>query len=317
MRVAIIGQQAFGKSVLDAFVARDDEVVGVFCAPEKEGARPDPLRLAAQQLGGRGVTLPTLKGTVAEEALAALGADLAVMAFVLQFAPKNFVNLPKHGTIQYHPSLLPKYRGPSSINWPLIKGDRQTGLTIFRPTDGLDEGPIVLQKTVEIGPDDTLGTVYFDRLFPMGVAALLEAADLVVSGQARERPQDETDATYEGWCRDPQARINWFAHLDAIYNLIRGCNPSPGAWTTIGGCRVRLFDARKHVARRFGDVAGKIGEICAVGDQSLQIAVQGGRLEVFKVRVDGGEKMTAAAFAAAAGLKLGSNVSVAIEASYL
>jgi len=198
----------------------------------------------------------------------------------------------------------------------VIKGDRQTGLTIFRPTDGLDEGPIILQKTVEIGPDDTLGTVYFDRLFPMGVAALLEAADLVVSGQAHERPQDETQATYEGWCRDPQAQINWYAHLDAIYNLIRGCNPSPGAWTTIGESRVRLYDVRKHVARRLGDVTGKIGEICAIGDQSVQIAVQGGRLEVLKVRVDGGEKMSAAAFAKAAGLKLGSNVSMALDPLY-
>jgi methionyl-tRNA formyltransferase len=316
MRVAIIGQQAFGKSVLEAFVARNDEVVGVFCAPEKEGARPDPLRLTAQQLGVRVITLPTLRGAVAVEALAGLGADLAVMAFVLQFAAQEFVNVPKYGTIQYHPSLLPKYRGPSSINWPVIKGDRQTGLTIFRPTDGLDEGPIILQKTVEIGPDDTLGTVYFDRLFPMGVAALLEAADLVVSGQAHERPQDETQATYEGWCRDPQAQINWYAHLDAIYNLIRGCNPSPGAWTTIGESRVRFYDVRKHVARRLGDVTGKIGEICAIGDQSVQIAVQGGRLEVLKVRVDGGEKMSAAAFAKAAGLKLGSNVSMALDPLY-
>src|SRR5207342_611531 len=106
MRIAIIGQQAFGKSVLEAFVARGDEVVGVFCAPEKEGARPDPLRLSAQQLGLRVVTLPTLKGAAAEEALAALGADLAVMAFVLQFAPQDFVNVPRYGTIQYHPSLL-------------------------------------------------------------------------------------------------------------------------------------------------------------------------------------------------------------------
>jgi methionyl-tRNA formyltransferase len=313
MRVAIIGQQAFGKSVLEAFLIRRDEVVGVFCAPEKEGARPDPLRLSAQQLGVRVETLPTLKGPVAQEALAALGADLAVMAFVLQFAPQNFVNVPTHGTIQYHPSLLPKYRGPSSINWPVIKGDRQTGLTIFRPTDGLDEGPIILQKTVEIGPDDTLGTVYFDRLFPMGVAALLEAADLVVSGQANERPQDESQATYEGWCRDREAQINWYAHLDGIYNLIRGCNPSPGAWTTIGGSRVRFFDVRKHVARRFSDVVGQIGEICAIGDQSLQIVVKGGTLEVFKVRPDGGEKMTAAAFAATAGLAVGSNVTLAID----
>src|SRR5438552_2564592 len=116
MRIAIVGQQAFGKSVLDAFVARGDEVAGVFCAPEKEGARPDPLRVAAQQLGAKVFTLPTLRGAAAEEALAALGADLGVMAFVLQFVPQNFVNVPKHGTIQYHPSLLPKYRGPSSIN---------------------------------------------------------------------------------------------------------------------------------------------------------------------------------------------------------
>ena len=107
------------------------------------------------------------------------------MAFVLQFAPQDFVNIPKHGTIQYHPSLLPKYRGPSSINWPIIRGDTKTGLTIFRPTDGLDEGPVVLQKETPIGPDDTLGTVYFDRLFPMGVQAMLEAADLVVAGQAQ------------------------------------------------------------------------------------------------------------------------------------
>src|SRR5258708_30786314 len=103
------------------------------------------------------------------------------MAFVLQFAPQEFVKIPRHGTIQYHPSLLPKYRGPSSINWPLIRGETQTRLTIFRPTDGLDEGAVILQKFTEVTPDDTLGTVYFDRLFPMGVAAMLEAPDRVVA----------------------------------------------------------------------------------------------------------------------------------------
>ena len=83
------------------------------------------------------------------------------MAYVLQFAPQTFVNSPRHGTIQYHPSLLPKHRGPSSINWPMILGATETGITIFRPNDGLDEGPVVLQKTARIGPDDTLGDVYF------------------------------------------------------------------------------------------------------------------------------------------------------------
>jgi len=316
MKIAIIGQQDFGAKVLESFLKRGDSVCAVFCAPEKEGARPDALRVAAQNAG---LTVHQFKSLRAPEAVAAIraaGADLGIMAFVLQFAPQEFVTIPKHGTIQYHPSLLPKYRGPSSINWPIARGDTETGLTIFRPTDGLDEGAVILQKRTPIGENDTLGNVYFDRLFPMGVAALLEAADLVVSGQAHERPQDETQATYEGWCRDPQAQINWYAHLDAIYNLIRGCNPSPGAWTTIGESRVRFYDVRKHVARRLGDVTGKIGEICAIGDQSVQIAVQGGRLEVLKVRVDGGEKMSAAAFAKAAGLKLGSNVSMSLDPLY-
>src|SRR6202166_1985821 len=191
MKIAIIGQQDFGKAVLEAFLGRGDEVAAVFCAPEKEGARPDALRAAAQEKGLKVHQFKSLRDPEAARAMQEAGADLGIMAFVLQFAPQEFVNIPKHGTIQYHPSLLPKYRGPSSINWPLIRGDKHTGLTIFRPTDGLDEGPVILQKETPIGPDDTLGQVYFGRLFPMGVAALLEASDLVMSGSEPAAEQEE------------------------------------------------------------------------------------------------------------------------------
>jgi len=305
MQIAIIGQQAFGKSVLEAFHERGDHVVGVFCAPEKPGSRPDPLRLAAEALNLRVFQLSSLKGEEAARTLRELDADLAVMAYVLQFAPQSFVDIPRHGTIQYHPSLLPLHRGPSSINWPIIQGAKQTGLTIFRPTDGLDEGPVVLQKTVEIGPDDTVGSVYFERLLPLGVAAMLEAADLVVSGQHREMPQDESLATYEGWCRDTEARIHWHAPVNAVYNLIRGCSPSPGAWVEHAGRKLRILEARTSITRRFGQVAGKPGEIVAVGQQGLTVAVQGGTVELLKVRADGGEKLSGAAFAAATGLGAG------------
>src|SRR3954466_8209256 len=151
MKIAIIGQQDFGKAVLEAFLARGDQVTAVFCVPEKEGARPDALRVAAAEksLKGDQFKSPTAPGAV--DAMKAANADIGIMAFVLQFAPQDFVRIPKHGTIQYHPSLLPKYRGPSSINWPLIRGETKTGLTIFRPTDGLDEGPIILQKETPIG----------------------------------------------------------------------------------------------------------------------------------------------------------------------
>src|SRR5262245_61996172 len=201
MKIAIIGQQDFGKAVLEAFLNRGDEVAAVFCAPEREGARADALRAAAESKGLTVHRFKSLRDPEASRAMKDAGADLGIMAFVLQFAPQEFVNIPRHGTIQYHPSLLPKYRGPSSINWPIIKGQTDTGPTVFRPTDGLDEGAVILQKKTPIGPDDTLGTVYFDRLFPLGVAAMLEAADLVVAGKHRETAQDESHASYEGWCR--------------------------------------------------------------------------------------------------------------------
>jgi len=304
MKIAIIGQQDFGKAVLEAFLARGDEIAGVFCKPEKPDEKPDALRTAAEAHGLKLFQFTSLKSAEAEEALRALDVDIGIMAYVLQFAPQSFVTIPKHGTIQYHPSLLPKYRGPSSINWPIARGDSETGLTIFRPTDGLDEGPVILQKTCPIGPDDTLGDVYFNKLFPLGVAAMLEAADLVVSGQHRETVQDEAQASYEGWFKAEEARINWANHVDQVYDLIRACNPAPGAWTELAGTRVALFDCRKHVTRRFADVSGKPGEVVKVTDNALFINAQGGQIEVIKLRPDGGKKMSAAEFARAHGLGL-------------
>ena len=305
MKLAIIGQQDFGKAVLEAFLARGDEVAGVFCAQEKEGAKADPLKVTALEKNVKLFQLPSLKGAEAENAMRSLGVDIGVMAYVLQFAPQDFVNIPKHGTIQFHPSLLPKHRGPSSINWPIIRGATMTGLTIFRPTDGLDEGPVILQKQAAIGPDDTLGSVYFERLFPQGVAAMLEAADLVVAGRHKETVQDESQASYEGWCRAAEAKIYWHDHVDHIYDLIRGCNPAPGAWTTFAGSKLQLFDARKHPIRTFGAVKGKLGEVCAIGAESIRITAHGGQIEVFKLKPENGKKIPAVEFAASAGIGVG------------
>ena len=310
MRLAIIGQQDFGKAALDAFLKRGDTVAGVFCAPEKPGAKPDALRVAAELAGTPLFQLPSLKTADARKALASLDVDLGVMAFVLQFVPQDFVSIPRHGMIQYHPSLLPRYRGPSSINWPIIRGDTRTGLTIFRPTDGLDEGPVVLQKEVSIGPDDTLGSVYFDRLFPMGVTALVEAAGLVMSGGSRDVVQDESAASYEGWCRAEEAQINWHNHVDVVYNLIRGCNPAPAAWTLFQGKKLQLFDARKHAFQRFGQVRGAVGSVTAVGAESVFITAQGGQIEVFKLKYGEGKKLSAPQLCAEAGLAPGAVLGV-------
>ncbi len=305
MKIAIIGQQDFGKGVLDAFLARGDDVAGVFVAPDKEGAKPDPLKVAAQEKGLQVFQFASYRKPEAQDALKALNVDLGIMAYVLLFAPQEFVNIPKHGTIQYHPSLLPKHRGPSSINWPIIQGSTRTGLTIFRPNDGLDEGPVILQKECEIGPDETIGEIYFNKLFPMGVKAMLEAADLVVAGKHKELVQDETQATYEGWCRAAEGRLDWAKPVDHVYNVIRGCNPAPGAWTTLAGKKIQIFDARKHGFRRFADVVGKIGEVSDVTADSFKVTAQGGLIEVLRARGENGKKLSGGDFARSQGLSNG------------
>ena len=305
MRIAIVGQQDFGKAVLEAFLARGDQVEAVFCAPEKEGARPDALRAAAQEKGLKVHQFKSLRAAEALQAMKDAAADIGIMAFVLQFAPQEFVRVPKHGTIQYHPSLLPKYRGPSSINWPITRGETETGLTIFRPTDGLDEGAVILQKRTPIAENDTLGSVYFDRLFPMGVQAMLEAADLVAAGKHKEVVQDESQASYEGWFREAEARIHWANHAETIHNLIRGCDPAPGAWTTLNGVKLQLFDSRKELVRTFGAVKGKIGEVVELAAGRLVITAQGGRLHVGKAKLGDGKKLAAADLVAAGALNPG------------
>ena len=305
MKAAIVGQQDFGKAVLEAMLARGDEITAVFCAPEKEGARPDALRVAAQEKGITVYQFKSLKAPAAVDAMKAANADIGIMAYVLQFAPQDFVTIPKHGTIQYHPSLLPKYRGPSSISWPIICGEKETGLTIFRPSDGLDEGAIILQKKTAIGPDDTLGSIYFDRLFPMGVDAMIEAADLVMAGKHTETVQDEAQATYEGWCRDAESKINWAIHSTIVYNLIRGCAPAPGAWTTCNGVKLWIYEAKLEKVVTFGAVKGKIGEVVECGNGKIVITSQSGRIHVSKAKLGDGKKVNGDALGIAAGAILG------------
>src|SRR6478672_11925030 len=296
MRIVIVGQQAFGKAVLEAFAERGDEVAGVFAAPERPGARPDPLVAAAQERGLTVHRFAKYSSEEAQSALADLKADLGVMAYVLLFAPPEFCAIPKHGMIQFHPSLLPLHRGAASIPWAIIRGRSETGLTIFRPTPGLDEGPVILQKRVAIGPDDTAASLYFDKIFPLGVEALLQAADLVVAGRATEWTQDEGQATYEGFVREAESRINWANHVDFVYDLIRGCNPAPGAWTTLKRDDVEeklyLFDSKKVMAPTFGSVRGKkLGEVVSAGPDGIRIHAQGGFIECSRLRLGDGAKV--------------------------
>jgi len=303
MRIIVMGQQAFGKAALEKILeAGKDEVVAVYTAPDKEGRPEDPLKTAALEQDLPLYQPDNFKDEAVLEQMRALDADLMVMAYVIIFVPEAARDIPKMGSICFHPSLLPLHRGPSSINWPIIGGATKTGLSWFYPTDGLDEGDVLLQKEVEIGPDETLGDVYFKKIFPLGVDSTLEVIEAFRTGNPPRMVQDESEATYESWCRKKDAEIDWSKPVADVYNLIRGTNPQPGAWTTVNGVEVKIFDARK------ADGEGTPGEVVEANGDGVLVQAAGGRILVQRVRPAGEGKIPAAEWATAAGVAAGTKL---------
>ncbi|MFQ5935420.1 MAG: methionyl-tRNA formyltransferase [Acidiferrobacterales bacterium] len=304
LRVALFGQAQFGKDTLDGLVERGHKVVGVFATPE--GPRPDPLAERAKELG---ITLVRRRyyrkksGQAIQEAVdeyRALDADLNVLASVQVFIPSEITDAPKHKSICFHPSLLPLYRGGAAIQWQIIDGVDETGVSIFVPDQGVDTGPVVFQKGgVRIGPTDTTGSLFFSKLQALGVEAILEAVDLIDKGEAAPEVQDESRATHQGLIDDKVAAIDLACPAAEIDRLVRGCDPQPGAFLRLDGNHVRLFDVKLEA----GD-SGEPGEIVAIDDTGIVVALQGGHLRVGRVRADQG-KEPASAFAARAGITAG------------
>jgi methionyl-tRNA formyltransferase len=300
MRIVCIGQAAFGEKVLRKLSERGEEVVAVYTPQDAAGKR-DALKELAIQMGIPVFQPRSMRVPEVYEEYTRLKPDLNVMAFVTSILPGSILNYPSMGTIQYHPSLLPRHRGGSAINWAIINGETETGITIFWPDRGVDTGPILLQKEVEISPDDTVGSLYFEKLFPLGVEALVEAIELVKKGTAPRIPQDESQATYEGLCTEKDAIINWSAPIDRVYNLIRGTNPQPGATTYFRGKKLKILDVKPIY-----DIAGGApGQIVDSGVDGFTVSLEDGAILVQKVKINKSARVEATEFARQAGLAPG------------
>jgi methionyl-tRNA formyltransferase len=279
MRIALIGQAGFGADVLKGLLAKGRQVVGVFCPPDR-GSKVDPLKEAAQEVGVPVFQPPRMKDPEAYDQMVSLNPDLAVLAFVTDIVPGKVLDVPKIGSICYHPSILPKYRGASAINWAVINGETKSGLTIFWVDAGIDTGDILLQKEVDIDPEETTGKVYFNKLYPMGVDAVIEAVDLIAAGKAPRIAQDHSKANYDPPCDEKVAGLDWGKPGREVFNFIRGCDPQPGATTTFKGETVKLYNAK------FLEEAHQAspGEILEVTDKGLKVAVQGGAVLIGALR---------------------------------
>lgn len=256
MKIAIIGQSAFGVDVYNELRKNGHQIVVVFTVPDKNG-REDLLAIQAAKDGvpvqkpsrwrkknpdtGKFETLQDLF-----ELYKSYGAELNVLPFCTQFIPLDVTEWPEKKSIIYHPSILPKHRGASAINWTLIEGDAEAGLTIFWADDGLDTGPILLQKKTKVQENDTLNTLYKRFLYPAGVAALAESVELIAAGTAPKIVQSEEGASYEPYIttKPELAEIDWKKTQKELHNFIRGNDKVPGAWAVLNGEKVTFYGSK-------------------------------------------------------------------------
>ena len=298
MRIILVGQGPFGEKVLDTLFGQGEDIVGVFCPKDKRG---DAMAAAAEKSGLALFRPGKMKDPEVRETFLELKPDLSILAFVTDIIPESLLDIPTAGTICYHPSLLPKHRGASGINWAVIQGDTRTGLTILWVDEGIDTGPILLQKEIDILPEDTTGSLYFNQLFGMGVDAIVEAVGLIKDGKAPKIPQDDSLATYEPPCDDKVAAVDWSKPASEVYNLIRGCDPQPGAYSSIKGGKVRFYQARLIKS----DTDKVPGELVEISESEVIVALQDGLVAIGKIRDAAGAKTSAGEFARNNGLQAG------------
>nr|CAD7457679.1 unnamed protein product [Timema tahoe] len=246
LRIALIGQSTFAAEVYKLLKKDGHKIVGVFTIPDKNN-REDPLATTAsvddtpvykvKAWRKAGKPLQDVIDSYKE-----VGADLNVLPFCSQFIPMDVINFPKHKSICYHPSLLPKHRGVSAISWTLISGDKEAGFSVFWADDGLDTGPILLQKSCSVESNDTVDTLYNKFLYPEGILSMAEAVDKVSKGTAPRIPQIEEGASYEPSLGKKELQmVNLLQPALNIHNFIRGLDSAPGAWALLNNQEVKLF----------------------------------------------------------------------------
>ena len=294
LRIALFGQAPFGRDTLVRLLEAGHDVVGVYTPPP--GVRPDPLANEAEQrrlpllrparFRRKGAAIPELV-----EEHRKLGAELNVLAFVTVILPPEIVDGPRHASLCFHPSLLPRYRGGNALAWQILLGASEAGVTVFRPDAGVDTGPIVVQKGgVAIAPTDTAASLYFDKLYPLGLDAIAEAVAAIDTGTAVARAQDESDASHQGLVDDAVARLDFAKSADELDRWVRGCDPQPGAWAQRGDEVVRCFDGCLVRESR----SSSAGEVVRVEGGAAFVAARGGLVRVGRVRIGDGAKQPAA-----------------------
>jgi len=294
-RLVFMGTPAFAVPVLKALIRSEDEVVAVVTQPDKPAGRgkrltPPPVKLLAQRHG-----LPVLQPEkIREESFLRTLKDLAPDAIVVaaygKILPKEVLEIPPHGCLNVHASLLPKFRGAAPINWAIISGEKETGVTIMLMDEGMDTGDIILQEAVPIGPEETAGELH-DCLAELGARLMVEAIRGLKEGYLSPRKQPEEGVSYAPMLRKEDGWLDFSRPAEELANLIRGLDPWPSAYTRFRGKLLKLFRPEVIPAK----VSASPGEIVSLED-GIVLATGKGLLKVKEVQPEGKKRMSAAEF---------------------
>ena len=279
MRVVFMGTPDFSVPVLEA-LARAHEVVCVYSQPPRPAGRgrkdrPSPVQAVAEELG-----LPvrhpiSLKGAEAQAEFAALGADVAVVVAYGLILPQAVLDAPRHGCLNIHASLLPRWRGAAPIHRAIMAGDAETGICIMQMEAGLDTGPVLLREATPIGVTETTGALH-DRLSAMGARLILQTLDRLAD--LSPQPQPDAGVTYASKIDKAEARIDWSRPAVEVDRLIRGLSPHPGAWCEVAGERVKLLASRLAEGQGApGEVLGGLRIACGRGAVEVTLAQREGK----------------------------------------
>jgi methionyl-tRNA formyltransferase len=310
MRLVFMGTPDFAAASLEALLKSDHSVVGIVTQPDRPKGRgniltPSPVKLLAQREQISLLQPLKMKDPEFFHALAGWKPDLIAVAAFGRILPPVILSLPLLGCINVHGSILPKYRGAAPIQWAIINGETETGITTMLMDEGMDTGAILLQETIPITPDDTVGTLS-PRLAELGGNLLVETITRLKAGTLIPRPQDSSRATLAPLLKKEDGIIDWALPATALANRIRGLAPWPGAYTTVaGGDRWTIWRARKVP----GSVTKSPGVIVAVTHEAIHVATADGILAVMELQAANSRRMAVSQYLAghpvAVGLQLG------------
>lgn len=306
MKVLFWGTPDFGLPSLDAMRREGHEIAGIVTNPDRPAGRGRPITASPVKRWAGSFGIPVLqpekpRGSVFTEAVGALGPDVSVVAAYGQILIDEVLALPPLGSINVHGSLLPLLRGAAPVNWALIRGHEESGATIMRMVRELDAGPVFERRALRLGEAMTAGALY-EAIARLGAEALVDVLARIASGTAVETPQDEAAATYAPKLDRATARLDWSLDTREVGRWMRGCDPWPGAWTSLGDEPVQLFspnlapsaDGDARVTGPVGDTSGETGTILLAdpGD-GLWIRTGDGAIGVGEVKPSGKRRMTA------------------------